>query len=309
MANLNKDDLYELLIIGAGPAGVSAALYAKSRGIRLALIEKNKVGGLIATVSKVSHYSGLIPDETGASFAARLEKQLKDADVKLIHGEVLKLNKNGDIFTVEMKDMTLCAKTVIIACGSEPKSLGLNNKEKFVSHNAFEAKDEVKDKTVLVCGGSDGAAKEAIFLSAYAKEVIMVQDQDKLMMIDEFRQLIENANNIRVILSSKVTDISVLDNKISSVVVHKQNDDTSEVISGNDIKLFAFIGQVPNSNFAIDLVEMDGAFIKSENLLSTVKSLYIAGDCRTKTVRQIATAVADGCEAAIMAAKEIISER
>lgn len=303
----NTSRKYELLIIGAGPAGVSAALYAKSRGINLALIEKKQVGGLISNVSKVSHYTALLGGETGPDFRERLEKQLDDANIEVIYEEALNLEQKDDNFLLETNKNKYSAEAVIIAAGSVPKSLNLNSNNEYISHEAFANKDNVKNKIVVVCGGSDGAAKEAIFLSNLASKVIIVQDQDKLMMIDEFRKIIDASSNIEIMTSSKVQSVEVNNKQIVKVSIN--NNGTIKEIEGEDIKVFAYIGQESKLNFANKLVSTEAGFIISDTCKTETAGLFVAGDCRTKKVRQIATAVADGCEAAIMASQYLIAKR
>ncbi len=296
-----------LIIIGAGPAGVSAALYAKSRGIDTTIIEKQSIGGLIRTVSKVSHYTSLLGDETGLDFAKRLENQLHAADIKIIEDEVNQIERCCDGFSLSGKNNCYHAAAVIIANGSEAKDLEIAGETSdTVSHNAYASRDQIDDKLVIVCGGSDGAAKEAIFLSNYAQKVIMVQDQTTIQMIDEFKEEITKRNNIEIYTNAKLKEIFTDGHTVTAVNILRADQEIN--IAEKDIKIFAFIGQKPNLKFAEKLLDLDTAgYAESVDTITGTPGLFVAGDCRSKQVRQIATAVADGCLAGIKAAQYIKS--
>lgn len=289
----------ELIIIGAGPAGVSAALYAQSRGVDLSIFEKEKVGGLIGKVSKVSHYTSVFVDEDGESFRKRLEEQIKSYNLDLKYEEVKSLRKEDDKFLVRTENGEYEAKKVIIATGSTPKELDLDTKGYEISHWAKGFEEKVKDKTVIVNGGSDGACKEAIYLSKFAKKVHIVQNQDKLLCINEFRKQIEKSDNIEVHTSSSLEEIK----KYNDTIKEAKLNNGDIITSDNGIEIFAMIGQYPNTDFIdIDLDKNELGFIKSD-IESEVQNLYIAGDVRVKDVRQVATAVNDGAIAGIKASK------
>ena len=289
----------DLIIIGAGPAGVSAALYAQSRGLDLIIFEKDKVGGLIGKVSKVSHYTSVIVDEDGESFSKRLKDQIDAYKLDLKYEEVTGLKQEKDKFIVKTAKSTYEAKKVIIASGSTPKELDLDTKGYKVSHWAKGSEDKVKGKIIIVNGGSDGAAKEAIYLSKYAKEVHMVQSQDKLLCINEFKKVIESSDKIKVHTSVTLKEVVKEGGAIKEVVLSSNE----KIESKDGIEIFAMIGQYPNTNFIdIDLKKNEQGFL-DQDIVSEVKNLYIAGDVRVKDVRQVATAVNDGAIAAIKAAK------
>lgn len=289
----------DLIIIGAGPAGVSAALYAQSRGLDLIIFEKEKIGGLIGKVSKVSHYTSVIVDEDGESFRKRLEDQINAYKLDLKYEEVTSLKKENDKFIVKTNNKSYEAKKVIIASGSTPKELDFDTKGYKISHWAKGAEDRVRGKIVIVNGGSDGAAKEAIYLSNYAKEVHIVQNQDKLLCINEFKKVIENSKNIKVHTSVTLKSLVKEDNTIKEVILSSNEN----IKADEGVEIFAMIGQYPNTDFIdIDLKKNELGFL-DQDIVSDVENLYIAGDVRVKDVRQVATAVNDGAIAAIKASK------
>lgn len=303
------EKIYDLLIVGAGPAGVSAALYAKSRGLDLLLLERNRVGGLIRPVSKVSHYTGLLPEEDGESFSLRLEQQLAEAGIEPHRGEAKALDKIGELFVVTTETEEIRARAVIAATGTRPKDLHIpGEKEYGASHEARIHAEACRGKTALVCGGSDGAAKEALFLSKYASEVLMIQDQEKPMMIAEFREAIDACGKIRILCGTKLAKIEG-DGKKATRFTLQKTDGSTEVLEREAARVFVFIGQTPELEWISAQTQLEGGFIRSEDGKTPCPGLFAAGDCRSKTVRQISTAVADGTLCAIYATQYLAAQK
>ncbi|MDO5732732.1 MAG: NAD(P)/FAD-dependent oxidoreductase [Eubacteriales bacterium] len=293
--------MYDCLVIGAGPAGVSAALYARSRGLEIAVIEADSIGGLIAQVSVVSHFTGLISEENGRTFSARLSEQLEAAEIPVIYDSVERIQQSDGGFTVIAANQSYRAKTVIAAMGSRPKSLGLvADEEAYVSHRLPTEISEIQDREIVLCGGSDGAAKEALFLAQYAKRVHMIQDREDLFCIAEFRQRIERESKIVVHLGARVTSIQASSGQVTAVQTT-----TDETIACEAV--YAYIGQMGNYEPLMGLLPESASFIDLESVVSPIPGLYVVGDLRKKTVRQVATAVADGCEAGILASAYVAS--
>lgn len=164
----------DIIVIGAGPAGISAAIYAKSRGLDVLVIEKNRVGGIIGNVSTVTHYSAIVENETGESFAKRMKKQAEGAGVDIIYENVIEVSLIDDIKTIKTETHTYESKAVIIANGSTPRQLGIPGEIELAGNgiglNAARDGIKYKDKNIYVVGGADGAIKEAIYLAQYAKK-------------------------------------------------------------------------------------------------------------------------------------------
>lgn len=286
----------DIIIIGAGPAGVSAALYSKARGKDILVFEKNQIGGLISNVSKVSHYASVGEHVTGEDFKTELEEQLKYSNIDVQFEEVLSITKSGDAFTVKTNKGEYQSKKVIAACGSALKELNINTDYKF-KHWPLNKESELKGKTVIMNGGSDGACKEALYISQFAKVVHIVQDQDKILCIDEFKKQIENTKNIEIHTGTVLESIETDGDKCTKAVTT-----TCTIEDPNGIEIYVQIGQNGNTKIFEEFADIKNSFIDDE-IKSKVDGLYFAGDIRVKDVKQIATAVADGAIAGVLASK------
>ena len=298
--------MYDIIVVGAGPAGVSAALYAKSRGFNILLLEKDDVGGLIKNVSHVTHYVGLSEDESGETFKEKLETQIADADIELKYEEVIDLELKYELKKVRTRQNSYEARVVILAMGSTPKDLGLDNeKEIGVEHSAIGFNYEVEDRIIFVAGGSDGAAKEALYLSKFAKKVYLVEEKDELGMIDEFREKIENSDNIEAMTSSKIVSASGTKDKITEVQIYDSFEKEVKIFENgeDEFLIFAYVGQKPNTELVENSLELNNLYIKTDGVKTSLDGVFACGDIIDKKIRQIATAVAEGCECAIEAQK------
>lgn len=286
----------DIIIIGAGPAGVSAALYAKARGKDILVFEKNKVGGIIGNVSKVSHYASVGENLTGPEFAKELEDQLNYSNIEVKYEEVKSVSKVDDGFKVTTNNGEYFSKKLIAACGSTLKELPLDKAFQF-KHWPLKANHDYKNKTVIVNGGSDGACKEALFIAKDAKSVHIVQDQDKILCIDEFKKQIDAAKNIVIHTGTTLEDIEITNGICTRAITT-----TGTIEDENGIEIYVQIGQTGNSEMFKDIAEINNSFI-AEDVKTNIDGLFFAGDIRVKDVKQVATAVADGALAGIMASK------
>ncbi len=291
----------DVLVVGAGPAGVSAALYAKARGKEVLVLEAKRVGGLIGTVSLVSHYAALLGGETGPEFAQRLEAQLQAAQIPLRYERVTQFDLIGETKVLTTDQAVYEAKAVVLAMGSSPKALPIEADGVQVFHETLSQLDAVKDRVVFVAGGSDGAAKEALKLAQVAKKVILIQDQPQLMMIHEFRQQIEGSERFEIHCASQIVGVEQENGLISKVQVAHKNKGVSSFEEGPYF-IFAFIGQKPNSEGLACLAQADGYLKSVDGVKTEIPGVFVAGDLREKSVRQVSTAVADGTLAGVLAA-------
>lgn len=285
--------MYDTIIIGGGPAGVSAALYLRARGRDVLVMEKGEVGGLIGTVSTVSHYAGLMPDESGRTFRDRMERQLRECGATVVCDEAKALDI-GDPFVVRTTGETYRSRTVILAVGSERKALGIPGEEAF-TRNARDITTR-QPGMAFVAGGSDGAAKEALYLARFVPQVHMVEIRNGMFCIDEFRQKIERTPSI--IFHKNAHILKAEGDPIRKMIVRDNKTGEDLVFEDEQILAFCYIGQMPKLDFLKGVLPVEEGFLKT-GIETPLRGVFAAGDVRAKDVRQVATAVADGCEAAI----------
>ena len=199
---------YDIVIIGAGSAGISAGIYAVSRGKKTLIIEKDMVGGIIGKVSTVTHYSGIVEKETGKTFADRMEKQAIKAGVEIIYENVIKVELVGEIKTIYTENNSYQTQKVILANGGTARKLGIPGEieltGKGMNLNAAKDGQAYAGKNMYVVGGADGAVKEAIYLSKFAKTLTIIHFEEQLGCIAEFKQKVKQSNNIKLMLSSRL---------------------------------------------------------------------------------------------------------
>lgn len=296
--------MYDIVIIGAGPAGVSAGIYAKSRGKKVLIIEKEKIGGLIGKVSTVTHYAGIVTGETGVSFSERLKEQAENAGIEIVYEDVNNVDFKGDVKLVFTNNNTYETKKIIIANGTRARKLGIEGElelaRKGIGLNAAKDGKDYIGKNVYVVGGADGAVKEALYLSQFAKSVTIIHFEDSLGCIAEFREKIKKTSNIDVRLGSRLHAVYGKE-RVESLDISDEKTGSIETISDPGCGVFVYAGTVPNTELYTDLKLENGFIPVDEKMETEIKGVYAVGDIRVKPVRQVATAVADGTIAAINA--------
>lgn len=296
--------MYDIIIIGAGPAGISAGIYAVSRGKKTLILEKNEVGGLIGKVSTVTHYAGIVDNETGVTFAKRLKNQALNAGVEIIKQNVITVNFNGKVKEVETDVATYCAEKVIIANGTSPRRLGIEGENKLfgkgIGMNAARDAEKYQGKNIYVVGGADGAIKEALYLSKFAKRITIIHFEDQLGCIAEFKEKVKRTPNITLRLGSRLHAVYGVD-KVESLEISDERTGAIETIEDSGCGIFVYAGTVPNTELYKDIKLENGFIPVDENMETEIPNVFAIGDIRVKNVRQVATAVADGTIAAIKA--------
>lgn len=294
--------MYDIIIIGGGPAGLTAALYARRANKSVLVIEKATFGGQITYSPKVENIPGFI-QLTGNEFADKLVEQVLEqgADVELC--EALSI-KDGDVKTVITDSGEFEGKTVIISTGAKHRMLGLPDEHKYVGEGiSFCAVCDgafYKEKTVGVVGGGNSALQEAILLSDLAEKVYVVQDLDFLTGEKKLAEQVYEKSNIEVITGTKVTAFKG-DTELNGIELTKNADGSVSELSVDG--LFIAIGLIPQNEAFANVINLDerGYASADESCTTVANGIFVAGDCRTKKIRQVATAAADGAVAALAA--------
>lgn len=294
--------VYDIAIIGGGPAGLVAALYARRANKTAVVLEKATFGGQITFSPKVENIPGFL-SVTGNEFAEKLVEQVLEqgADVEMC--EVSEV-RDGEIKTVLTDAGEFSARTIIVATGAKHRTLGLENEEKFIGEGiSFCAVCDgafYQGKEVAVIGGGNSALQEAILLSDVAKSVTVVQNLDFLTGEAKLQEQLYAKENVKIILGATVKKY-LGDAELRGITIEdaKTGEASDIALDG----LFLAVGLVPQNDAFRGVVELDErGYIKAgEDTLTSAKGIFAAGDCRTKRIRQVATAAADGAVAAVSA--------
>jgi thioredoxin reductase (NADPH) len=292
---------FQLIIIGGGPAGLSAGIYAKRAKIDALLIEKAVPGGLITTTEIIENYPGFPEGISGMALGQRLEAQARKYRLDIVFGNVIKVEQIKDVFRVSTEEHSYSSRTIIIATGSQPKKLEVKGEDAFagkgVSYCATCDGPFYIDKSVAVIGGGNGALEEAIFLTKFAKLVTVIHRRDTLRADYVLEEKARANPKIFFKLKSTVEEIKG-DEKVRSLKL--KDVDSNKTSSINIDGVFIYAGYAPNSDIVKDLVKLDesGHIITEEHLKTNIEGIFAAGDIRKKTLRQAITAAADGAIAA-----------
>ncbi len=285
--------MYDTIIIGAGPAGLTAAIYLKRANKNVLLIEKEGIGGQIASSPLVENYPGF-KAISGAELANNLYEQVDNLGCEIAIEEVLEITKDKKVITDSGEYQ---AKSIIIATGCEYRKLNLEGEEDFIGsgiHFCVSCDGAFyNNKVVGVIGGGNSALINALSLSELCKKVVIIQDLDHLTGEERYIAEIGKKSNVEINLSSKVTKYLNENGNFSGIEVNNEK----------DIKLdgiFLSIGRIPTSKIFKNLIDIDDyGYIKSTDMNTNLEGIFVAGDVRTKNVRQLTTATNDGTIAAI----------
>ena len=305
-----ENNCFDVIIIGGGPAGYTAALYAARANLTAMVIEKFAPGGQMATTEIVENYPGFVEGINGFELGMQMKKGAERFGVKTKLAEVksVELDKNPKLIHTS-KD-TFQAKTIILALGAYPRELGLPNERNLrgrgVSYCATCDGMFYKDKTVVIVGGGNTAVADAIFLAKICKKVYLVHRRDELRASKTYMESLEKTENIEFIWSSEVVEI-LADEFVTGVKVKSRNDDSVRMVACDGI--FVAIGNVPNTELFNGQVELDeaGYVPADETTRTNIPGVFAVGDMRNKPLRQIVTAVADGAVASKYAEEYIDS--
>ncbi len=295
---------YDLVIIGGGPAGLTAGLYAARARLKVILIEKIVVGGQIVISDWIENYPGFPEGLSGPDLAQRLTEQAKKFGLNIENNAAVSVDLSDSVKTIVLNHRTVTTHTIIIATGASPKKLGVPGEETFygkgVSSCATCDAPFFKDRIVAAVGGGDTAVKESLFLTKFVKKVYLIHRRDRLraeMILQEHALADEK---IEIIWNSVLTGIKGLTN-VENITV--QNVKTKEEKTLSVDGCFIWVGEIPNTKFLADGVKLDakGFIVANLNMETSVPGVFAAGDVRNTPLRQISTAVGDGAVAAFSA--------
>ena len=302
--------IYDMIIIGGGPGGYTAALYAARAGLDVVVLEKLSAGGQMAQTHQIDNYPGFPEGIDGFQLAMQMQEQAERFGAKTEYAEVNRVELNAQPKAVESSEGTFYGRTVVMATGAGPRELGLPKERELVGRGvAYCAACDgmfYKGKTVVVVGGGNSAAADALLLSRVAEKVILIHRRDVLRATKIYHEPLERAENVEFRWNSVVTEL-LHESKVTGVrVKNVRTGEESEIACDG---VFVSVGRKPATELVADQLALDngGYVIAGEDTKTSIPGVYAIGDVRTKQVRQVVTAVADGAVAVHMA-EEFLAE-
>lgn len=302
--------IYDMIIVGGGPGGYTAALYAARAGLRTLVLEKLSAGGQMALSHQIDNYPGFPDGIDGFTLAEQMQAGAQRFGAETELAEVYELHLDQSVKEVITSEGTYFGKTVVIATGASPRALDLPGEEALVGRGVHycAACDGMfhRGKTVVVVGGGNSAAAEALTLSRIAKKVILIHRRDTLRATKVYHEPLKNAENVEFLWNSAVSGL-ISDGRLTGLKVRNLlSGDESEISCD---ALFVSIGRAPASWLVREQLELDGNgyIVADESTKTSLPGVFAVGDVRTKALRQVVTAVADGAMAA-HAAEEYLAQ-
>lgn len=295
--------MYDILIVGGGPAGLTAAIYARRAGKSVLVLEGTGFGGQITSSHLVENYPA-IPAISGVDYAQALSDQAKALGAETRFGRVSAARREGDGFVLTVRKQEFAGRTLILATGAKPRKLGVEREEELtgrgVSYCAVCDGAFFKDRDTAVVGGGDSALQSALFLAGVAKSVTLIHRRDSFRAQEAYVKAAEERENITFALNSRVTGLLGAES-LTGVTVENGALRRELAVEG----LFVEVGQEPDNGIFASLARLDekGYFSAGEDCGTVTPGVFVAGDCRTKDLRQLTTAVADGAVAATAACR------
>lgn len=293
--------VYDMIIIGGGPAGYTAALYAARAGLDVTVIEKMSVGGQLTLTGEIENYPGFDEGVDGFTLGEKMKVGAERYGAVTEYGEVIKLELTPKIKKIFTTDKEYFSKTVVIATGAEPRELGIEQERELTGRGVHYCAHcdgrFYKDKTVAVVGGGNSAVSDALYLSRFAKKVYLIHRRDSLRATKIYHKPLKEAENIKILFNSTLSKLTA-EKRLQKITVTNTLNNESQEIECDGV--FISIGRRPSTELVSNELKLDsnGYIIADESTKTSVEGVYAAGDVRTKTLRQIVTAVSDGAVAA-----------
>ena len=303
--------IYDVIVLGAGPAGLAAGLYAGRSRLSTLIIEKAQDGGQIAITDEIENYPGQVEGDSGPSLIARMTAQAAHFGCERVSDTIKSVQLEGDVKTLVGAKGEYQAKVVIIATGAFPKPIGCKNEGQFVGKGiSFCATCDAaffEDFEVFVVGGGDSAVEEAMYLTKFARKVTIIHRRNELRAAKSIQEKAFKNEKISFLWDTVVEEAQGNEDGLLDTIIVK-NTKTGELttIKADEddgiFGLFGFIGYNPNSALFEGMIDMEHGYIKTdENMHTNIEGVFAAGDIRVKTLRQVVTAAADGAIAAMQA--------
>ena len=296
----NTEHIYDMIVVGGGPGGYAAALYAARAGLDTVVLEKLSAGGQMALTEQIDNYPGFEDGIDGFSLGEKMKRGTERFGVETKLTEVLSLDLSGTVKKAETSEGPLFARTIVVATGAGPRELGIEDEQELIGKgvNYCAACDGMfyKNKTVVIAGGGNTAAADALILSRICKKVIVVHRRDTLRATKIYHEPLMKAENVEFRWDSEIIEL-LHDEKVIGIRLRnvKTGEETTLACDG----VFVSIGRKPSSELVKDQVEVDpaGYIIADESTRTNIPGVFAVGDVRTKALRQVVTAVADGATA------------
>ena len=313
-------ELYDLIIVGAGPAGMTAAIYARRAELKVLLIEKNYMGGgQIINTYEIDNYPGL-PGLSGMDLATKMSEHVDKYETERVQADIISLELAGDVKKVNTEQGSYEGKAVILATGNSPSKLGVKGEKELagmgVSYCATCDGAFFRNRTVAVVGGGDVAVEDAIFLARGCKKVYIIHRRDELRAAKTLQTALFACENVEPVWNSVVKEIQGTD-MVEKVIVSNVKDGNETEIPVNGV--FLAVGNVPNASYIKGaqnrdelkegelLLDAKGYVVAGEDCATNIPGVYAVGDIRSKALRQVVTAVADGANAVYAVEKYLVS--
>ena len=307
---MKENHIYDMIIIGGGPGGYTAALYAARAGLETLVLERLSAGGQLALTHWIDNYPGYEDGIDGYTLADKMKRQAERFGAKSKFVEVSRVDLKAEPKVIKTSKETFYSRAVVLATGANPKRLDLPNEDALVGSGvAYCASCDgmfYRDKTVVVVGGGNTAAEDALLLSRIAKKVFLVHRRDSLRATKVYHQPLIDAENVEFKWNSIVTEL-LHDEKLKGVRIKDLNTGQEELLDADGV--FVSIGRKPATELVAGQLDLDegGYVIAAEDTKTNIPGVFAIGDLRTKKLRQVVTAVADGA-LAVHAAQEYLSQ-
>lgn len=291
---------YDLIIVGGGPGGYTAALYGARAGLRTLILEKMSAGGQMGLTSQIENYPGFPEGVDGIELADRMQLQAERNGAETMYAEVTSLQLQGDVKLVKTTEADVEAKTVVIATGANPRTLGLEREQALTGRGIHYCAHcdgmFYRGKTVAVVGGGNSAVADALHLSRLAKKVYLIHRRDRLRAERIQEQALREAENIEILWNTTVEAL-LESGRLNGVVLRDARNGAKRELALDG--LFVSVGRVPVTELVKGQLELDGAgyIVADETTQTSIPGVFAVGDVRTKALRQVVTAVSDGAVA------------